>query len=219
MGHEDEGAAAEAGAYALDEEGLRLGVEGGRRLIEQEDAARTEEAAGYGNALRLTLAEAGSALTAEGVEALGQVVDEVRDRRVEGLAHLVFSRVRLADEEVFADGSAYKCIALRHINDVAAGHRRGAYGLFVIIVLHLALVRKQEGEHETDQRALSYTCLSDDCRHGTRLEVIAESFDHIDSAVRIPEIHIREPYSKLACETHGLAFLFLRKIQLAQPVD
>ena len=42
VGDEDEGALAQAGADALDEEGLRLGVEGGRRLIEQEDAARTE---------------------------------------------------------------------------------------------------------------------------------------------------------------------------------
>ena len=39
MGDENEGAAAEAGADALDEQTFSLGVEGGRRLIEQEDAA------------------------------------------------------------------------------------------------------------------------------------------------------------------------------------
>ena len=68
MSDQDEGASAQAGADAVDEQTLCLRVEGGRRLVEQEDAARAEKASGDGDALCLAFAEAGSVFAAEGVK-------------------------------------------------------------------------------------------------------------------------------------------------------
>ena len=48
---------------------------------------------------------------------------------------------------------------------------------------------------------------------------MAESFYDVFRAVRIHEVHSGEPYSELAFKTLRLAFLFLRKIQFAEPVD
>lgn len=70
MSDQDEGASAQAGADAVDEQTLCLRVEGGRRLVEQEDAARAEKAAGDGDALCLAFAEAGSVFAAEGIESV-----------------------------------------------------------------------------------------------------------------------------------------------------
>ncbi len=121
---EDEGAVSEAGADARDEEAFGLDVKGRRRLVEQQDAAGAQEGAGDRYALCLAFAQACAAFSAECIEAFRQVVDEFCDCCMEGVAHLFFCRVSLAHQEVVTDGAADQGVALRDVDDVAAGARR-----------------------------------------------------------------------------------------------
>ena len=219
MGDEDEGAAAEAGADALDEQTFSLGVEGGRRLIEQEDAAAAEKAAGDSDTLSLAFAEAGAALAAERIEAVREVVDEVRHCCVQSFAQLLICGVGLADEEVFSDCAADEGVALRDVHDVATCSRRGVYRFVTVVVFHFALVRKEEGKHKSDECALADAGLAYYGCHTAWLEVIGEAVDDFFSAVRIGEVHIGEAEAELAVEPYRIAFFFLRKVEFTESVD
>ena len=219
VGDEDEGALAQAGAYALDEQTFSLGVEGGGRLVEQEDAALAEETACYGDPLGLSFAESGSAFAAEGIEAVWEVEDEVGDRCVEGVTHLFVGSVGLAYEEVVTDCAADQGVALRDVDDVATGARRGLYGLAGAVVLYCSLVWGEEGEHESYEGALADACLAHDSCHGAWTEVVGESFDDVSVAVRVAEGDVFETDSELSFESDRLAFLFLREVELAEAVD
>lgn len=219
VGHEDEGALAQAGADALDEQTFGLGVKGRGRLVEQEDAALAEEAACYGDPLGLPFAESGSAFAAEGVEAVREVEDEVGDRCVEGVAHLFVGGVGLAYEKVVTDCAADQGVALWDVDDVAAGARRGLYGLAGAVVLYCSLVWGEEGEHESYEGALADACLAHDGCHGTWTEVVGESFDNVSVAVRVAEGDVFEADSELSFESDRLAFFFLREVELTETVD
>lgn len=219
VGDEDESALTQAGADALDEQTFGLGVEGGGRLVEQEDAALAEEAACYGDPLGLSFAKSGSAFAAEGVEAVWEVEDEVGDRCVEGVAHLFVSGVGLAYEKVVTDSAADQGVALRDVDDVAAGARRGLYGLAGAVILYCSLVRGEEGEHESYEGALADACLAHDGCHGTWTEVVGEAFDDVSVAVRVAEGDVFEADSELSFESDRFAFFFLREVKLAEAVD
>ena len=219
VGDEDEGALAQAGADALDEQTFGLGVEGGGRLIEQEDAALAEETACYGDPLGLSFAESGSAFAAEGIEAVREVEDEVGDRCVEGVAHLFVGGVCLAYEEVVTDGAADQSVALWDVDDVASGARRGLYGLAGAVILYCSLVWGEEGEHESYEGALADACLAHDGCHGAWTEVVGEAFDDVSVAVRVAEGYVFEADSELSFESDRFAFFFLREVELAEAVD
>lgn len=219
VGDEDEGALTQAGADTLDEHTFGLGVEGGGRLVEQEDAALAEQSACYGDPLGLSFAESGSAFAAEGIEAVREVEDEVGDRYVEGVAHLFVSGVGLAYEEVVTDCAADQGVALWDVDDVAAGARRGLYGLAGAVILHCSLVRGEEGEHESYEGALAYACLPHDGCHGAWTEVVGEAFDDVSVAVRVAEGYVFESDSELSFESDRFAFFFLRKVELTETVD
>ena len=123
MSHHYQRTACKAGADTLKQKLLGGRVKGGGRLIQQDDAARTQQRSRYGDALRLAFAEAGPLLAAERVEALGKVEDELCYSRVERLAHLLLGGVRLAHLKVVADGSAYEGVALRDVYYVAPSAR------------------------------------------------------------------------------------------------
>ena len=219
MGDENEGAAAEAGADALDEQTFSLGVEGGRRLIEQEDAAAAEKAAGDSDTLSLAFAEAGAALAAERIEAVREVVDEVRHCCVQSVAQLLICGVGLADEEVFPDGAADESVALRDVHDVATCSRRGVYRFVTVVVFNLALVWKQEGKHKSDKCALADSGLAYYGCHTAWLEVVGEAVDDFFCTVRIGKVHIVEAEAELAVEPYRFAFFFLRKVEFTESVD
>ena len=219
MSDQDEGTSAQAGADAVDEQTLCLRVEGGRRLVEQEDAARAEKAAGDGDALCLAFAEAGSVFAAEGVKTVREVVHEFCDCGVQCVAQLFVGCVGFADKEVIADGAAYECVALRHIDDVATCSGRGLYLFFAVVVHDSSLVREEEGEHDPDHCALADAGLSDDGCHAAWPEVVTEPFEDVPVSIRIGKRHVAEAYAELAVEADRLAFFFLRKVEFAEAVD
>lgn len=219
VGHKDEGALAQAGTDALDEQTFGLGVEGRGRLIKQEDAALAEQSTCYGDPLGLSFAESGSAFAAEGVEAVREVEDEVGDRCVEGVAHLFVGGVGLAYEKVVTDCAADQGIALRDVDDVAAGAWRGLYGLVGAVILYCSLVWGEEGEHESYEGALADACLAHDGCHGAWTEVVGEAFDDVSVAIRVAEGYVFESDSELSFESDRLAFFFLRKVEFAEAVN
>lgn len=133
MGDHYQGTVGKTRADALEKEVFGVGVEGRGRLVEEDDGARTQESPCNGDALGLSFAEAGSLLSAEGVEAVRKVIYKFGDGGVEGFADLLFVRIRLAHQEVVTDGSAHEGVSLRDIDNVAAGARRYFRTLGVIV--------------------------------------------------------------------------------------
>jgi len=73
---------------------LGVWVERTGGLIEEHDAARPKEGAGYGNALGLSFTETASLLGKHGVKTVGQAVDKVGAGSPQGRHHLIVSSIR-----------------------------------------------------------------------------------------------------------------------------
>ena len=138
---------------------------------------------------------------------------------MQSFAQLLICSVGLADEEVFSDGAADEGIALRDVHDVATCSRRGVYRFVTVIVFYFALVRKEEGKHKSDERALADAGLAYYGCHTARLEVVGEAVDDFFSAVRIGEVHIGEAEAELAVKPYRITFFFLRKVEFTESVD
>lgn len=121
MGDENHRAAGEGFGETAEEKVLGGAVEGGTELIKKKDAAGTQEGTGYGDALGLPLGETASPFEARGVETGGKFEDKVRCGRVQSLSHTLLGGVRVTHLKVFADGAAEEGVALRNIDEVAAG--------------------------------------------------------------------------------------------------
>ena len=110
----------------------------------------TQQGAGYGDALRLPFAEAASLFAERRVDAVGQLRDKS-------------GGLRIAHQQVVADGAAEERVALWHIYEVAAGLRgdgdaaRGLYGC----ELDIPLLRSGECQQQTDKCRLPAPRLAD----------------------------------------------------------
>ena len=95
----------------------------------KQDAAGAQEGAGDGNALRLPFAQPHALFAAAGVQAVRQLEYKGGAGIVEGLPHVFFRGMRIAEQQVVADGAAEERVALRHVGEVrprcgAAGYLR-----------------------------------------------------------------------------------------------
>ena len=99
---------------------LRGGVQGRRGLVEQHNAAASEQGTGDSDALGLALAEPTASLGANGVKALREVGDKVATDEVENTPEVVVSGTGAGNEQVVADGAAEQGVALRYVDEVAA---------------------------------------------------------------------------------------------------
>lgn len=77
VGHHDGGAALHKARKGLLHGGLTLRIERTRGLIQHEDGAVGQHGAGDGDTLALTARQLDAALTGDGVEPLGQILDEL----------------------------------------------------------------------------------------------------------------------------------------------
>ena len=75
--HDQRGAPLGQPAHGVEHVGLGLGVEAGRRLVEDEERRVAHEGAGQGETLALAQRQAGAALAQPGVDALGQAPHDV----------------------------------------------------------------------------------------------------------------------------------------------
>ena len=82
VGDEEHGLVGTGGKEAGEEFALGGLVEGGADFVEQEDAARTQQATGNGDTLSLTLAESAAALTQFGIKTMRQVEHEIGTGRM-----------------------------------------------------------------------------------------------------------------------------------------
>ena len=146
-------------------------------------------------------------------------MDELGYCGVEGFAHVLVGCVWLAHEEVVTDGAADQGVALRDIDDVAAGAWRYLDLCQCVVECDLAFVRRKEGEHESDQGALAYSCLAYHCCQAAWGEVVGECIDGLSGAVRIGKVHVCEAYADLAFKADRLSFDLLWEFELAESVN
>ena len=97
------------------------GVDRRRRLVEDQDARVGDERPRDGDALALAARERVAALADDGVEALGQRVDELLGLgHARGAAHLLVGRLGAPVGDVLAHGGGEQERVLRHDADLAA---------------------------------------------------------------------------------------------------
>ena len=190
-------------------EQLAFGVAVERRggLVEQKDAAGTQQTAGNGDALGLTFAEAAAELAAQGVETVGQLVDEFGHGGVEYAAKLVVGGVGLAEQEVLTDGAAEQGVALGHVDEVATGAGGCGDGALVVVERDAAFFGKEQGEHQADEGALAYTGLAQNGGETAGGEVVAEVVEHTLLTAGIGETEVTEADAQAAGELDGAALL------------
>ena len=121
MGDDDEGVAVGVGGKAGQKGGFGFGVEGGGGFVEQEKAAFAQEGAGYGDSLGLAFAQAASSFAADSIQAVREFKDEVGGCQVQHLAHLFFTGLRVAEQQVVTYAATHQGIALWHKYYIAAG--------------------------------------------------------------------------------------------------
>ena len=154
-------------------------VEGAADLVEQQDVATVEQSAGDGDTLRLALAESAAALTQFGVDAVGQVKDEVSTGGMQHLAQFVFGGVRLCQLQVIADGAAHQGIALWHETQFTA-HR------------DLSACRLDKSKYQSEHRRLTDARLAHDGGLEACLELMREVGKYLPVALGIAETHVVE---------------------------
>ena len=104
MGDDERRAPGEGGLEGPLHGDLRLGVEVRGSLVEHHDVGRLEQQPGDGQALLLAARQAVAAVADDGVEAVGQRLDERHDlRRPQHLEDLVVARFGFGVEQVGAD--------------------------------------------------------------------------------------------------------------------
>ena len=210
VGNENEGLAGVPLREVADQQRLCLGIQGGTELVQEQDAAGTEQAAGDRDPLCLSLAEAGAPFTAWGIETLRQVTDEAGSGGIEGLPHAGVVGLRVAEEKVGADGAAEQGVPLRNI---------GKQETAVRVHLHLCSVRGtqeyaslfgvDQTENQTDHGRLALAGGPDQGDDLTRI-CYKIRIRNDPLPLNIGEIHIIH----VDCET-----LFNISIQLTAPCD
>ena len=101
--------------------GFRLGIEGGGRLVEQQQRRIAQDGAGDGDTLALSAGEAHAALTQFLVVALAKRADELmRFGRARGLAYFIVARILAAETDIVGGAAAKDDGLLRHQCDGSA---------------------------------------------------------------------------------------------------
>ena len=220
MGNEDHRLARRFFRKVVHQFRLGLGIERGTEFVQEQDAARTQEAAGDGDPLRLTLAEAGPTLAAAGIQPFGQGEHEASHGGFQGRIHFLLRRFRVAHQQILADGSAEQRIALRHIHEIAAGGCGSRYFLLLVIQDHPSGDGLQQGEHQTDERALPRSGLSHDSGAGEGRKIKSQVLENHTLPIRIAVVQTFHANTGGTSEFHGVSGHFLgRVLQFHQAVD
>ena len=199
---------------------LGIGIEGGAELVQQQDRARPQQAAGDGDPLGLAFAQAGAAFAAAGVQPVRKREHEFRDGRFQGRAHLIFRRLGIAHQEILANGAAEERIALRNIDQVAPRRRGSIDFLRIVIQDHAAADRLEKGEHQADERALPRPGFADNRRSGQRREIKVQILQNHAGTVRIAVIQSFHANPGRAGKPNGFAVLLPRSLfQVHETVD
>ena len=98
-----------------------VGIEGAGGFVEYHERAVSEKCSGYADALCLSLAQSPTLLGYCGIDTLGQFAHEVGAGRIESLIHLFLGGIDVTQQQVVANGAGEERVALRHVDDVAAG--------------------------------------------------------------------------------------------------
>ncbi len=199
------GVAAEAG----DERALRLRVEGGGCLVEQQDAAGAQQGTGDGDALRLPFTEAATLFGERRVEALRQGADEVEGHGgVQRLVQLLGRSVGVAHQQVVTHGAAEQRVALRHVDEVAARAGRDGAGRRAVGEGDAPLLRLGQGQEQAHEGGLATARLAHDGGARAGLEAVAEAAEHGRVALGVGEAQVLHGQYGRAVEADGVAPVF-----------
>ena len=139
---------------------------------------------------------------------------------MQSLKHLLLRGRGITQQQVAANRSAHKRVALRNIRHVAAREGRDGFNATVVIHLNFALLGYKQTEDYSHQRTLSRTRAAEDSRQTTRAEVAREVVQHLVAVTLVAECYALKTNTHLAIERDGLALLLERHIgKLGQTID
>ena len=191
---------------------LSLHVECAGRLIKQQDRTLSQEGTSNCDTLSLTFAKTCSKLATNSIKPVRTIHHEACTSRLERFPHVLLGCIRIAEQQVVANGSAKECIALRHINEVAAGSGRNLFRLRLVVHLNCSLRRLEQSKNETNEGSLSCTCLSKDSCGGTFWEIAREMGKNGSSSFPIVETDICETHTCPALESYRVLIILERHL-------
>jgi len=151
MSDHDGGLAFHQTIQGFEDEFLRGGVESGGRLVEHKDRRVADDGAGDGNTLALASGERHAALANNGVQALGQLLDELHGvGKLGGALDLLAGSIRLAVGDVLPEGPVEEHALLQDVADLLAKRLLLEAPDVDAVDANNAIARIVETWHETD---------------------------------------------------------------------
>ena len=187
-------------------------VEGAGRFVQEQYGAFAKQGTGDGDALSLPFAEAGTQLSAEGIQSVGTVHDEAGTGRLQGFAHVILRSIGIAKQQVVADGAAEEGVALRDIDQVVARPGRNPHGLLFVIHLYLSFRGLEQSQDKAYQRCLTCTRLAEDSRSGTLGEVAGEMRKDGATVFLVAEADILETHASASRKGYRIGIVLERRI-------
>ena len=195
VGHHDGGAAFHEPAQSLLHGGLALRVQSARGLVQHEDGAIGEHRPGDGDTLALTARQLDAALTGDGVEPLGQILDELeRVGRPGRLANLLYRGVGPPIGDVLGNGAVEQQRLLGHIGDLPAQRLLGHVGHVLAVHQNLTLLDVGQAQQQLRERGLPRPAHAHEphALPGGNLQVEIAEHLGLHIAVGVPEVDVLE---------------------------
>ena len=175
--------------------GLAFRIQGARGLVQHEDGTVGQHGAGDGDALALAARELDAALAGDGVEALGQILDELqRVGRARRLTDLLHGSIGPPVGDVLGNGTVEQQRLLRHVGDLAAQRLLGHVGHVLAVHQDLALLDVGQAQQQLRERRLPRPGHAHQAHAlpGGNLQVEVAKHLGLYVAVGVPEVDVLE---------------------------
>ena len=157
-----------------------MGIDGARRVVEDEDLGLFEERARNAEALLLTARDVGTALFDVGIVLVGEALDEVVClRKPARFDELFVCRVGVAPAEVLLDGPREEDVLLEHNGDLIAKRRQIVCPHVHAAHLDAPFRHVVEAGEKVDERGFGRTRAADDADRFARLDVEVDVFEDV----------------------------------------
>ena len=194
LGDDDLGGVGDLVVERLTDQLVRLGVDRGGGVVENQDLRLLQERASDAQALALAAGDVGAALFDVRVVLVRELLDEaVGLRELAGVADLLVGGVRVAPAQVLGDGSGEQHVLLQHHGDLVAQDLHVVVAHVDAADLERTVGHIVQSRHELHQAGLRRTGAADDAdgHAGTDLQV--DIVEHrLFGVIRVAEVDVVE---------------------------
>ena len=185
---DDHRAAGRNATEVADEDGLALGVERARGLVEDQDARRGQQRARDRQPLALAARQVAGVFLQQGVVALWQALDELVGAGGLGGGHdLLEAGIGARHRDVLAHAAAEHEVVLQHHADAAAQVGEVDFADVDAVEAHHALLHRIEALDQAREGGLARAAAPDHADHGAGRDVQVDAVERGRAGARVAE--------------------------------